>query len=193
MALVKDGQTLLETTARVPGKGTVEFDVPQLAEGEYDLVVKGAGFQDEATVRVEENQLIFLETDRPIYKPGQTIQVRVISLDRELKPLKSSVTVEVVDAKGIKIFKKELETDDYGTDTLEIPISQEPNLGVWKVAAAVGERSTEVDVRIEEYVLPKYEVKLELPKEWFLVDEPISGKVTAEYSYGKPVKGELEV
>jgi CD109 antigen len=193
VALVKDGQTLLETTARVPGKGTVEFDVPQLAEGEYDLVVKGAGFQDEATVRVEENQLIFLETDRPIYKPGQTIQVRVITLDRELKPLSNTVTVQVMDAKGIKIFKKELDTDDYGTGTLEIPISQEPNLGVWKVAAAAGDRSTEVDVRIEEYVLPKYEVKLELPKEWFLVDEPISGKVTAEYSYGKPVKGELEV
>ncbi|MGQ9572107.1 MAG: alpha-2-macroglobulin family protein [Dehalococcoidia bacterium] len=193
VALLKDGQTLLETSAHVPGKGTVEFEVPQLPDGEYELVLRGAGFQDEATVRVEASQLIFLETDRPIYKPGQTIQVRAITLDRELKPMQGSVTIEVLDAKGIKVFKKDLATDDYGTGTLEVPISQEPNLGVWKVAAIAGERRTEMDVRIEEYVLPKYEVKLELSKEWFLVDEPISGKVSAEYSYGKPVKGELEV
>ncbi|MDP2949337.1 MAG: MG2 domain-containing protein, partial [Chloroflexota bacterium] len=193
LALVSQGQTVLETSARIPGKGSIQFEVPQLPEGDYELQLRGAGFEDKAKIRIQDNSLIFLETDRPIYKPGQTVHVRVITLDPELKPVQGGVTVEVMDAKGIKVFKKDLDTDDYGTATLDLPISTEPNLGVWKVAAVAGERGTEVDVRIEEYVLPKYEVKVELPKEWFLVNEPIAGKVTAEYSYGKPVKGELEI
>jgi CD109 antigen len=52
---------------------------------------------------------------------------------------------------------------------------------------------TQLDVRVEKYVLPKYEVKIELPKEWFLVNEPIQGKVQSEYSFGKPVQGTLEI
>jgi CD109 antigen len=193
VALVSKGQTVLETSARIPGKGTIEFEVPQLAEGEYELQLKGPGFDDKAKVQVQDNSLMFLETDRPIYKPGQTVHVRAITLDPELKPVQGTVTIEVWDAKGTKVFKKDIETDDYGTATLDVPISTEPNLGVWNVAAVAGDRSTVVDVRIEEYVLPKYEVKVELPKEWFLADEPIVGKVTSEYSYGKPVKGELQV
>jgi CD109 antigen len=193
LALVSQGQTVLEASARISGSGSIQFDVPQLPDGEYELQLRAAGFEDKAKVQVQDNSLIFLETDRPIYKPGQTVHVRVITLDPELRPVQGGVTVEVMDAKGIKVFKKDLDTDDYGTATLDIPISQEPNLGVWKVAARVGDRETEVDVRIEEYVLPKYEVKVELPKEWFLANEPISGKVTAEYSYGKLVKGELEI
>jgi CD109 antigen len=49
------------------------------------------------------------------------------------------------------------------------------------------------DVRVEEYVLPKYEVKVDLAKQWFLVDEAITGHVAAQYSFGKPVRGELQV
>ncbi|MFC1956590.1 hypothetical protein ACFLWZ_08805, partial [Chloroflexota bacterium] len=34
---------------------------------------------------------------------------------------------------------------------------------------------------------------MELPKEWFLVGESIKGKIRAEYSFGKPVTGELKI
>jgi CD109 antigen len=77
--------------------------------------------------------------------------------------------------------------------SLELPLSDEPNLGVWKITAETENSKTQLDVRVEKYVLPKYEVKIELPKQWFLVDEAITGSVSSEYSFGKPVKGELEI
>ena len=46
---------------------------------------------------------------------------------------------------------------------------------------------------MEEYVLPKYEVKADMAKDWFLVNEPITGNVAAQYSFGRMVKGELKV
>ncbi len=77
--------------------------------------------------------------------------------------------------------------------TLEMPLSTEPNLGVWKVTARSGNADAQVDIRVEQYVLPKYEVTVDLPKEWVLASEPITGTIGAEYSFGKPVRGEVEI
>ncbi len=191
--LRQDGQSVLETSSQVKGKGTIDLQVPQLDSGDYEIVVSGPGFKDNAKVKVQEGTLLFLETDKPIYKPGQTIMMRLVALNSELKPVSTKATIEVQDAKAIKVFKQSVTTDEFGMATLELPLSSEPNLGVWKVSARAGDTATEVDVRVEEYVLPKYEVSVELPKQWFLVDEPITGHVTAEYSFGKPVRGELQV
>jgi len=191
--VLQDGKEIAKASSVVDGKGTVEFDVPDVEEGDYTVVVKGTGFEQQAVVRIDKPVVVFLETDKPIYKPGQTIHMRAMTLDSELKPLRENVTIEVLEAKGIKIFRAEVETDEYGMVSLELPLSSEPNLGVWKIRAETDKADTQLDVRVERYVLPKYEVKVELPREWFLVSEPLEGNVSSEYSFGKPVKGELEI
>ena len=193
ITLLDDGQEITKVSKTVTGKGMIEMDIPDIEEGKYEIRVKGSGFDEKAEVNVENNFLVFLETDKPIYKPGQTVHIRAITLNSELKPVQETMTIEVLDAKGIKIFRRELSTVDYGLITLDLPISSEPNLGVWKLTAVTEKAKTQLDIRVEEYVLPKYEVKTKLPKEWFLVDEEITGVISAEYSFGKPVKGELEI
>jgi CD109 antigen len=193
VALLKEGNQVSSAKKSINGKGTIALDVPDVEAGEYQIRVKTAGFEDTATVKVEKSFLTFLETDKPIYKPGQTIHIRLITLNSELRPLEEEVTVEVLDAKGIKIFRNQVTTDEYGMASLELPLSEEPNLGVWKITAATEDGKTQLDVRVEEYVLPKYEINVELPKQWFLVDETITGSISAAYSFGKPVKGELEI
>jgi CD109 antigen len=193
VALLKEEERILETEDYINGKGKIEFEVPQIEKGEYALEVKAKGFEDSAYVKVAETLLVFVETDKPIYKPGQTMHLRVITLNSELKPVSKGAIAEIQDAKGIKIFRKEVYTDEYGMSSFDLPISSEPNLGVWKITAGSDDVNTQLDVRVEKYVLPKYEVKAELPKEWFLVNEPIKGKVKAEYSFGRPVKGELVI
>ncbi|HEY41848.1 MAG TPA: alpha-2-macroglobulin [Dehalococcoidia bacterium] len=194
VTLLKDGEEIARSNQTVNGKGTIELDIPSdIDEGEYQVRVSGVGFEDEASVLVDASFVVFLETDKPIYKPGQTIHIRTITLTPELKPVEGLVTVEVLDAKGIKIFRKDVQTDEFGMTSVDLPISSEPNEGAWKITAITEEGRTQLDVRVEKYVLPKYEVKVELPKEWFLVDEPITGTVLSEYSFGKPVTGELEI
>ncbi|UCG84287.1 MAG: alpha-2-macroglobulin [Dehalococcoidia bacterium] len=193
VALLKDGERVLHASEHINGKGTLKFEVPDIEAGAYEIRVTGNGFEDSAQVRVERSSLVFMETDKPIYKPGQTIHMRAITLNPDLRPESESVTVDVLDAKGIKIFRQELNTDEYGIATLDLPISNEPNLGGWKITATSENGETQLDVKVEEYVLPKYEVKTELPREWFLVTDPITGSVFAEYSFGKPVKGELVI
>jgi len=173
VTLLKDGKIVVQAEETIKGKGTIEIDIPDIEEGEYQVQVKGEGFEDEASVMVDRSFLVFLETDKPIYKPGQTIHIRTLTLTSELLPSAGLVIVEVVDAKGIKIFRKEVQTDEFGMTDVDLPVATEPNEGVWKISAITEKGRTQLDVRVEKYVLPKYEVKVELPKEWFLVDEPI--------------------
>ena len=193
ITLLKDGKKVASAKQAVDGKGTVSLNIPKVADGEYELQVKGGAFSDEVSINVERSFLVFVETDKPIYKPGQTILMRVLTLDPELRPTTEPVTVDVLDAKGIKIFHSAVTTDDYGMASVDLPLSEEPNLGVWKINVVTDKAKNQLDVRVEEYVLPKYEVTVDLPKEWFLVSEPIKGKIGAEYSFGKPVKGEVKI
>jgi CD109 antigen len=191
LTLQKDGQSVSQCQAKIQGNGQIVLDVPRIQPGQYTLLVKGQTFEDRATVKVENNLLVFLESDKPIYKPGQTIYLRVMTLNPELKPASQEASLEVLDAKGLKIFRSVVTTDDYGMATLDLPVSNEPDLGTWKIKAQTAQSKTELDVKVEEYVLPKYEVNVELPKDWFLVSEPVKGQVNATYSFGKAVKGQL--
>ncbi len=193
ISLLKDGISLTQSQSNIKGAGQIQLKVPDVSPGDYTLVVKGETFQNQATVKIDNPLLIFIESDKPIYKPGQTIYMRVMTLNPELKPASETVTVSVQDAKGLKIFRTEVTTDDYGMATLNLPVSTEPNLGTWKITAQSQKSNAQLDVKVEEYVLPKYEVSIDLPKDWFLVSEPVKGKVTATYSFGKPVKGELQI
>ena len=193
VALTRGGNPVAKAQATIEGSGTVSIQLPRIAPGPYEIEVKGQGFRDLAQVRVVDTKVLFLETDKPIYKPGQKIHVRVLMLGPELKPLSDEVTVEVQDAKGIKVFKQQAMADDFGMAELEMPLSTEPNLGVWKLTAISGDQTTQLDVRVEEYVLPKYEVIVETAKDWVLANEPVKGTVSAEYSFGKPVRGEVEI
>ena len=136
---------------------------------------------------------MFLETDKPVYKPGQEVHIRVLRLDPELKPLPGEITVEIQDAKGNKVYREEAPTDDFGMASLTMPLSAEPNLGVWKLTAHSGDQTAQTDVRVERYVLPKYEVAVNVPREWVLAGDGVTGSVSAEYSFGKPVRGEVNI
>ncbi len=192
-ALFKEGKAIARTKAEINGRGMITLDVPDVEEGTYDIQVRGSGFEASAPLQIERSLLLFLQTDKPIYKPGQTIYMRAISLYPELKPASELVAVDILDAKGIKVFRSEVVTDEFGMASLELPLSSEPNLGVWKISAGTGKAKTQLDVRVEKYVLPKYEIKADLSREWFLVNEPISGTISAEYSFGLAVSGELEI
>ena len=195
VTLLQEGAVVGAVSARIEGVGNVTLDVPQVAPGAYELEVEVEGVPEKrrADVEVEDGVLLLVETDKPVYKPGQTVHIRLMTLDASLRPWSADATIEVQDAKGIKVFKREVATDDYGMVLVDLPLSTEPNLGVWKLTALAGDRETQLDVRVEEYVLPKYEVIVTTLRDWVLADEPIVGMVSSQYSFGKPVVGEAEI
>ncbi len=195
ITLLDSGASVGAVDASVDGSANVELPVPQLEPGRYEIEVQVEDVSESrrASVEIEDGVLLFVETDKPIYKPGQTVHVRLMTLDALLKPWPSAATIEIQDAKGIKVFRKEVSTDEYGMATVDLPLSTEPNLGVWKLTVIAGDQKTQLDVRVEEYVLPKYEVAVDTGRDWLLASDPIKGTVSGEYSFGKPVVGEVEI
>jgi CD109 antigen len=193
VSLLENGKQLAEVSGQIKGRGELPLQIPKVNDGNYTLQLNTSNFTATSQIKVENATVLIIETDKPIYKPGQLVHLRALALDPQLMPVEEAVTLEVSDAKGTKIFRKNLRTDQYGMATVDMPLSNEPNLGVWKITGLLGKRKTTLDFRVEKYVLPKYEVKLKPAKEWALASEKITGTVSAEYSYGKPVSGELEL
>ena len=191
--LLQGDDEVASDRAVVDGRGTLVLDVPELEEGEYTVVVRGTGFEQRTPVRVEKTRVVFVETDKPIYKPGQIILMRVLTLDPELKPVREDVVIEVLDAKGVKLMRATERSDEYGLVNFELPLANELNLGTWQIVAEVGDAKTQLDVVVERYVLPKYDVNVDLTREWFLVNDAITGVISSEYSFGRPVNGEVEI
>jgi CD109 antigen len=194
VALSTNGHTVAQATTRVNGRGPVTLQLdPNLADGDYQLQVSSQKIQDQAPIRVESGTLVFLETDKPIYKPGQTVHFRLLALSPALRPATGQATLDVLDARGIKVFRATPTLDEFGLATVDLPLSSEPNLGVWKATATIGQRSAELDLQVEEYVLPKFDLKIVLKQSWALASDPVAGTITAEYVYGKPVDGEVDL
>ncbi|MBC2698100.1 MAG: alpha-2-macroglobulin [ANME-2 cluster archaeon] len=187
--------TLTKGSTGPTGHAVATFDVPELEQGTYTLVAQPAGSNAtfNGSVRIANSSALFLETDKPIYKPGQTIHGRILSLNNNLIPVSCQCIIEISDAKGIKIFKETLDTNEYGVASFDMPLASEVNLGTWKVKAEMGQAKTQLDLRVEKYVLPKFQVDVTTPRNWFLVDDPITGTVDANYFFGKQVEGRVSV
>ena len=176
------------------GHVDASFTVPPLSAGSYrlELAIEG-GETLSADLAVEEGPVLFIETDKPIYRPGQTIQGRVLALNNTLTPLRSAVEISISDAKGIKIHKETVEANGFGVAPFDLPLANELNLGTWTIRVKSGNAEAILDLEIDKYVLPKFKVDLEPERGWFLVDEEITGVIHAEYFFGKPVQGNVDL
>jgi hypothetical protein len=193
-------QTLFRGLTNPVGTLDATFDVPDLAPGDYDLQVSGrlAAGEDQTVqrVRLARRYQILLTTDKPIYQPTQTIHLRALALRRpNLKAVSDAEAVlEVRDAKGNKVFKRALETNDYGIVAADFVLADEVNMGRYEIRCLMGDQQAEKTVTVERYVLPKFDLKLTTEKQYYLPQETVRGTVQADYFYGVPVReAEVEV
>lgn len=76
-----------------------------------------------------------VELDKPIYKGGQSVQIRAICFNRDFLPCKNAeFQIEVVNPSGHKIFKHKGPGEDIGVLTTEMDIIEGSSVGDYKVA-----------------------------------------------------------
>ncbi len=147
-----------------------------------------------SSAEVQRANKVFLSTDKPLYQPGQTMHLRALILGRPLlKPSKgTSVLLEVFDAKGNKVFKKEDKTNRFGIASTTFTLGNQIHKGTYKISLTAGATQTEKSVTVDRYVLPKYNVETKLDRDFYLPGEKVKGTLTAHYFFGKPVaKGKV--
>lgn len=171
------------------------FTVPDDWVGEHLIQATISGLDEtlEIAASIKKTLGILVETDKPIYKPGQTVLGRVLLLNSELKPVSGEVEVTFHDAKGLRIARQTLTANEFGTAPFSLDLATEVNFGTWKIRASSGHGESVRDIRVEEYVLPRFELTLSFPQQWALVDEKIDGSLKAAYFFGQPVQGRVMV
>ncbi|XP_050399700.2 CD109 antigen isoform X3 [Patella vulgata] len=198
------GSTMLETTAiGVSGQtSTLTFQIPTDAtEGAYSLKVMGTGgltFTNETTVeRESQNALLLIQTDKAIYKPNQVVKMRVLAIDPDYKTVNGPMTVSITDKNNNKLEEFKDVVGQNGVVQLEFPISDEPPLGDWTIQASMGDASENKIFKVDEYVLPKFEVTTMTEPGYLLYkkgeQQDLVVKVKAVYTYGKDVVGSARV
>nr|XP_048300273.1 alpha-2-macroglobulin [Myodes glareolus] len=179
----------------------VSFTVPPALSNEVMFLtvqVKGPTheFRKTSTVLIKKKEsLIFVQTDKSIYKPGQTVNFRVVSLDEIFHPLNELIPLLYIkDPKGNRIAQWQSFKLESGLKQLSFPLSSEPPHGSYKmVIQTETDRFIEHSFFVEEFVLPKFEVKVAVPEMITIMEEEISVSVCGLYTYGKPVPGHVAV
>ncbi|NXR66779.1 OVOS protein, partial [Rhadina sibilatrix] len=138
---------------------------------------------------------VFVQTDKPLYKPGQTVMFRVVTLDTQFRPVQETYPrIIIEDPEQNKIFQWLEVTSKNGIVQLSFPLISEPILGSYEITVETksGEKEYQ-SFRVEEYVLPKFEVTTTGPKMISFFDEEVRVNVCASYTYGQPVQGNAQI
>jgi hypothetical protein len=201
-SLLAGRKTVATLQRRTDGAGTAELRFPQIAPASDDLRlvvhVRSRVGDDriEETVRLDEARRILLTTDKPTYQPGQLMHLRALTLRAgDLRPVgEDTLTFEVEDAKGNKVFKVAAERNRFGVAAAEFLLADEVNLGSYKVRALDGATTQERTVAVEKYVLPRFRVATTVERPDYRPGETMRGSVQVDYFFGKPVaQGNVEI
>uniref|UniRef100_A0A8B9UV20 Alpha-2-macroglobulin n=1 Tax=Anas zonorhyncha TaxID=75864 RepID=A0A8B9UV20_9AVES len=161
------------------------------------VMVKGETqqFRSRKSVLVKNSEsLVFVQTDKPIYKPGQTVLFRIVSLDKDFHPLNEKSYSHLQDPQRNRIYQWQGVELEIGLIELSFPLTSDPMQGSYKIVVQKSVTShVEHSFSVEEYVLPKYEVLVKLPKMITIEDKEIPVSVCGLYTYGKPVPGLVNV
>uniref|UniRef100_A0A803TIM5 Alpha-2-macroglobulin n=1 Tax=Anolis carolinensis TaxID=28377 RepID=A0A803TIM5_ANOCA len=165
--------------------------------------VKGdtLSFWSRKTVLVQNlDNLVFVQTDKPIYKPGQEVMFRIASMDENFHPLNGKVNFGIIyhstssDPKRNRLFQWQNVELKVGLVQLSFPLTSEPKQGTYKVVVKKPSGSNvEQTFEVKEYVLPKYEVLVKAPKVITIMSKQLEVTVCGMYTYGKPVPGLVKV
>ncbi|XP_044209159.1 alpha-2-macroglobulin-like [Thunnus albacares] len=194
--------TLLKETYNTEFHTCIDFKAPEVQNKEVqklEVEVRGDTFYSrqvrKVMIRVICHQpMTFVQTDKPIYLPGQTVHFRVISLDTRLRPASRLYNViEIEDANRNRIGQWLNETSNGKILQLSYSLNSEAREGSYQVIVTTGEHKIYHSFKVEKYVLPKFDVKVITSDEVSFEQEDITAEICAKYTYGQPVPGSAKV
>ncbi|XP_029415660.1 pregnancy zone protein-like isoform X2 [Nannospalax galili] len=172
------------------------FIIPELSSSSAFVVVEIKGPTQHFMKRklmqiIKAENPVFVQTDKPIYKPGQTVKFRIVSVDNNFHPLNETFPVIFIEnPKKNRIFQWQSHSLQGGLSQLSFPLSVEPVLGTYKIIVQKeSEKKVKHFFEVKEYVLPKFEVQVKAPKTISFLEEEFKVSACASYTYGKPVPG----
>uniref|UniRef100_A0A8P4KMD2 Alpha-2-macroglobulin n=1 Tax=Dicentrarchus labrax TaxID=13489 RepID=A0A8P4KMD2_DICLA len=165
--------TLLQKTSSEAFHSCEQFQAP-LVQNEVvqklEVEVRGNTFYSKEVRKVMikgYQPVTFIQTDKPIYLPGQTV-LPIYFINQ--------------DANSNRIGQWLNQTSNGKILQLSYSLNSEAREGGYSVIVSIGESKLYHSFKVEKYVLPKFDVKIDS-----------SDESNIEYTYGQPVPGSVNV
>ena len=133
----------------------------------------------------------YVDTDRPIYRPGQQVHLKGIIRDendaRFTLPQSARAQVSVRDANGETLFDQVLTASQTGAFTADITLPEGAALGDYQITTQLGDRAFTASFTVAAYRPPEFTVALNTPQQTALRGQPTSATVDVAYLFGGPV------
>ncbi|XP_067272244.1 complement component c3b, tandem duplicate 2 [Pseudorasbora parva] len=136
---------------------------------------------------------IFIQTDKPVYNPGDAVRCRAFVSDSEFRASERTLSFEIQNPDGIAVhgISRAKAIDGILSDTHVL--SNVVKEGKWKVVAKFDQGKENIysrEFEVKKYVLPAFNVTLTPKTSHLSLDaEKLEVELTARYLYGEPVKG----
>ena len=136
-------------------------------------------------------------TDRPIYRPGQTVSYKVII--RKRQPVSAPgglhfaayaekpALVEIRDGTDALVSRQTLTTNANGSVAGQIALAPETTLGRWQIVTTLDGRHYYGSFTVEAYRKPEMTLSVTFDKAHYLNGDKVPVTITAAYYYGQPV------
>src|SRR5436190_1296472 len=184
-------------------RGNVLVPIGKRAPGLYLVEAIIGAYRATTLVFVSENfyydseiydTKLYAVTDRPLYRPGDTVHVKV--LGREFKDARRSqpvvagpLALTVLDPTGTPVATRALTlSPTSGTNTsVELPANSPA--GGYDIRLEYGKQVHGAAFRVADYVKPHFEIDVRLDRPESRTREAITGRVVLLYPDGSPVTG----
>lgn len=144
-------------------------------------------------VATQEQWMGYIYTDRPVYRPGHTVNFKGILRLRTATgfqvPAGRTVSVTINDPEQKPLYQKTLTASATGAIRDSITLPAGAALGHHFLEVKAGEDFMSGHFEVEEYKKPEYEVRVTPSKGRVLQGESVPVTVDARYYFGEPVSG----
>ena len=199
--LVSDGQkVILDAKTGPDGVLLQKWDEPRApGSGLQYLVLNGAhaagsGLAISPRVAQGLSPRAYIYTDRPAYRPGDTVELRGVVREVEesqySSPAGLEYKLEVYDARGRQFLARPVTLSEFGTFAATVQLDSATPVGAYRVRLhRPGKSDFSGGFEVQQYQLQKIGLEIELPRTVYFRGETISGKAVAKYQYGTPLAG----
>ncbi len=218
---ILNGSAGVVATATTDGDGVARVDLPPPPRGDYfdgyyvsaqtarRTVLSGTQWNDgiapwdfssDLPFQFSPQELVgHLYTDRPIYRPGETVYFKgVVRRDDDARyslPPGVQLSFRVRDDQGRLIDTRTVTLSDMGTFDSELALSSEAPTGLYSVELTEGTPSLDVYVppvasvsfRVAEFRKPEFEVQVTADRDFYANGDVIKATVSADLFFGAPL------
>ena len=175
------------------GARQADFVLPKVPDGDYllravlDTPLGEVSVQSDLPLYAP--ALVHLATDRPLYKPGQTMKFRAVVLrTADLTPLDARPgAFTVTGPTGDVLLEERVPAGVFGVAAGDFPLADDAQVGEYTLTWRSGSASDSVVVRVAPFSLPRYQITSRTTQPWYTWREvpEIIGRVA--YRSGAPV------